>query len=266
MTLGRLGIIGYGNMGAAITGGIVDAGLFAESDIHVFDLDREKLARARTAGHFIHATAGELSESSDIVLVAVKPKDVAEALKAISGMSPGVLVISVAAGIPLKVLESYLPGRPVIRVMPNAPSMVGAGVSVLARGSKAESEHVDAASKIMGATGFVSELPESLMDAVTGLSGSGPAYVALAIDALSDGGVKMGLPRDVALKLAAQTVYGSARMILKKGLHPMGLRDMVTSPGGTTIEGVTVLEKRGVRAAFIEAVEAATKKSKELGS
>jgi len=150
--------------------------------------------------------------------------------------------------------------------MPNTPCMVGEGAIVISRGTHAGDEHIEKAKKIMGATGYVTELPEKNMDAVTGLSGSGPAYVALMIEALTDGGVKMGLPRTTALKLAAQTVFGTAKMIMQADIHPSRLKEMVTSPGGTTIEGVTVLETGAFRGILIEAVEAATLRSEELGS
>ena len=150
--------------------------------------------------------------------------------------------------------------------MPNTPCMVGAGAIVITRGSKALDDHTKKVKTIMGAIGFVTELPETHMDAVTGLSGSGPAYVAIMIEALTDGGVRMGLPHDTALKLAAQTVFGTAKMILENDIHPSKLRDMVTSPGGTTIEGIAVLEEGAFRGTLIEAVEAATLRSEELGS
>ena len=266
MTLGRLGIVGYGNMGSAIVKGLTDNGLFMASDIHVYDIDKDKLDKAGAEGNFTHTSIEELAQSSDTVIVAVKPKDISDVLKALQRISDEKLIISIAAGVSLETIESFLGEKPVIRVMPNTPCMVGAGVNVLTRGSKASDKHVEKATKILSTIGFVSEVPETLMDAVTGLSGSGPAYVALIIDALSDGGVKMGLPRSMALKLAAQTVFGSAKMILEMGLHPTRLRDMVASPGGTTIEGIAVLEANGLRSALIKAVEASTMKSKKLES
>ena len=264
MVLGRLGIIGFGNMGSAITKGLVDNGLFMASDIHVHDIDVKKQAKAKAAGHFIHTSIKELSKSSNSIIISVKPKDVIDVVKELVDIPKDMLIISVAAGVSLKTIESVLVDRPVVRVMPNTPCMVGAGVCVLARGSKVKNSHIEKVTSIMRSIGFVSELPETLMDAVTGLSGSGPAYVAIIIDALADGGVKVGLPRDTALKLAAQTVFGTAKMILEKRLHPALLRDMVASPGGTTIEGISVLETSGIRAALIDAVEAAAKKSKNL--
>ena len=266
MILGTLGVIGFGNMGSAIIKGLVKAELFMPSDIHVCDIDKAKLEKARSAGHFIHSSVIECGEASSIVIVAVKPKDTSDVLYELQNISDKTLIISIAAGITLPTIESMLPEMPVIRVMPNTPGMVGAGVSVISRGSKVSDEHVEKAKTIMSAIGFVHEVPEMLMDAVTGLSGSGPAYVAIMIDALSDGGVKMGLPRSMALKLAAQTVFGTAKMILEKRIHPAQLRDMVASPGGTTIEGISVLEEHAFRSALIKAIEAASIRSKELGT
>ncbi len=264
MASGTLGIIGYGNMGSAIVKGLVSSGTYMPSDIHVVDTDEEKLNSAEAIGHFTHTSPNFLVDVADIIIIAVKPGKVEETIVNLAGLKSETLVISIAAGIGLSMLEGLMPNSPVIRVMPNTPCLVGAGVNVMARGKKAGDEDVEKARKVLSAVGFVSEVGEDLMDAVTGLSGSGPAYVALMIDAMSDGGVKMGLPRPMALKLAAQTVYGTARMILEKGIHPDKLRDMVTSPAGTTIAGVATLEENAFRSAVIKAVEAATKRSKEL--
>jgi pyrroline-5-carboxylate reductase len=266
MLLGILGIIGFGNMGSAIVKGLINANIFMPSDIHVVDIDEEKLASAKADGHFTHSSVEELGELSNTIMVAVKPKDVPGVLQELRNISDDTLIISIAAGVPIREIEAVLGQKPVIRVMPNTPCMVGAGVSVISRGSKATDADFEKARTILSSVGFVSEAPESLMDAVTGLSGSGPAYMALMIDALSDGGVKMGLPRNTALKLAVQTMFGTAKMILEKGIHPARLRDMVASPGGTTIEGISALEAGGFRAALIKAVEMASLKSKELSS
>ena len=265
MTPGTLGIIGFGNMGSAIIGGLIESKAYMPSDIHVFDIDTGRRDRAKKDGHFTHSTVDELVGKAGTVIVAVKPKDIPGALHALEDVKNLSLVISIAAGITTKTIEEILKKTPVIRAMPNTPCMVRAGATVISRGSTADTKHVTQAKKILSATGYVVELPEELMDAVTGLSGSGPAYVALVIEALADGGVKMGLPRNEALRLAAETVRGTAAMILKKGIHPAQLRDMVTSPAGTTIEGLSVLEMGAVRGTVIAAVEAATERSKELG-
>jgi len=264
MTPRTIGIIGYGNMGSAIVKGLVDAGVFMPSDIHVADVDDGKLKKARAEGYFTHGSVRELAELSGTIVAAVKPGNLADVLGELRDIPDDRLVVSIAAGVTLSVLERALPDNPVIRVMPNTPAMVGAGVSVFSRGSKAGGEHAGYVRKILGAVGYVCEVPEPLMDAVTGLSGSGPAYAAVVIDALAEGGVLMGLRRDTALELAARTVLGASRMILERGLHPAELRDMVASPGGTTIEGISVLEDGAVRSALIRAVEAAALKAREL--
>ena len=195
----------------------------------------------------------------------MKPKDIPETARNANAQRAVTLAISIAAGVSIETIEGAIAGVPVIRAMPNAACLAGAGTTVIVRGTHAGDSDIEAAKRILGATGYVTELPESLMDAVTGLSGSGPAYVALMIEAMADGGVKMGLPRADALRLAAETVRGTAVLALDKGLHPAQLRDMVTSPGGTTIEGIAALEKGAFRGTVIAAVEAAARRSKELG-
>jgi len=264
MAAETLGIIGYGNMGSAIAKGLVASHQYMPSDIHIADTDDTKLAGAEKAGHFTHTGPDFLADLVDTIIIAVKPKTVERILASFRGIAQDKLIISIAAGVKLETIEKAMPVNPVIRIMPNTPCLVGAGANVLAKGTNAKEKDVETAKKILTAVGFVSEVDESLMDAVTGLSGSGPAYVAIMIDALSDGGVKMGLPRPLAMKLAAQTVYGTARMILENGIHPATLRDMVASPAGTTIEGIAALEAHGFRAALIDAVESATLRSEEL--
>jgi pyrroline-5-carboxylate reductase len=202
-----------------------------------------------------------------VLLLAVKPDQVGEVLADVRGhFTEKHLLISIAAGVPIARLEAGLaPGARVIRVMPNTPALVGASASAFALGKSAPPADGQVAQKLFSAVGVAYQVKESLLDAVTGLSGSGPAFVFLMLEALSDGGVAAGLPRDIATKLAAQTMLGSAKMLLETGLHPGALKDMVTSPGGTTIEGIHELEKAGVRAALINAVRAATEKSKRLG-
>ena len=265
MASGTLGIIGFGNMGSAIIGGLIDSQVYMPSDIHVYDIDPAKREQAKSIGHFSHDTIGALLEKTGTVIIAVKPKDVHGVLHELVKAKDLSLVISIAAGVTTARIEEMLKSAPLVRAMPNTPCMVRAGATVISRGKNAADSHVALAKKILGATGYVAELPEGLMDAVTGLSGSGPAYVALMIEAMSDGGVKMGLPRAEALRLAAETVRGTAEMILAKSMHPAQLRDMVTSPGGTTIEGLAVLEKNAFKSAVMSAVEAAAKRSKELG-
>jgi pyrroline-5-carboxylate reductase len=175
------------------------------------------------------------------------------------------LIVSIAAGVPTGEIEAGLsPGVPVVRVMPNIAVQIQAGAAAIAGGGAAREEHLALVEQLFAAAGRCVRVPEALMDAVTGLSGSGPGYVCLLIDALADGGVKMGLPRDVAITLAAQTLLGAARLVLESGEHPAIWKDRVASPGGTTIAGLAALEARGVRGALIEAVEAATRRSQEF--
>lgn len=262
-----LACIGVGAMGEALVRGILRAGLLHRDQVWVTDADREKLARV-AAEHGVHAAANpDAARMADIVIVAVKPPLVAPVLREIGPeLKAGACVISIAAGVPLKVIEGHLPpGMAAIRAMPNTPCLIGHGAIALAPGRHASADQVTEAQRLFGALGLTVIVSESHMDAVTGLSGSGPAYVYLFIEALADGGVQAGLPRDVALRLAAQTVAGAARMVLETGRHPGELKDMVTSPAGTTIAGVSVLEDRGFRGAALRAVQAAAVRSEELG-
>jgi pyrroline-5-carboxylate reductase len=208
-----------------------------------------------------------LVKASDVVVLAVKPQVIDKVLEGASGdFRPGQLVISVAAGVPVAAIESRLAdGVHVVRSMPNTPATVDAGATAIAPGTFATEADLEVARKLFAAVGRVVTLDESLLDAVTGLSGSGPAYVMLMIEALADGGVKVGLHRDTALLLAAQTVFGSAKLLLETGEHPGRLKDMVTSPGGTAIAGLHTLESGGLRRTLIDAVEAATARSQALG-
>jgi pyrroline-5-carboxylate reductase len=205
------------------------------------------------------------ANASEAVILAVKPQILDRVIAGLAGGQDKPLIISVLAGTPISRLEFGFPDHPIIRAMPNTPATVGAGMTALAPNKLVEAYHLSLAKSIFAAVGQVVEVPESLMDGVTGLSGSGPAYVALLVEALADGGVASGLPRSIAAKLALQTVLGTAQYLQETGIHPAELKDRVTSPGGTTIAGVTVLEKMGFRAALIEAVRAAFRRSQELG-
>jgi pyrroline-5-carboxylate reductase len=209
-----------------------------------------------------------LMASVSVLVLAVKPQSFDAVLSEVSQhLRKETLVISVAAGVPISAIEARLAeGTRVIRSMPNTPATVQAGATAISVGSHATPDDVQVARAIFESVGRVVELEESLLDAVTGLSGSGPAYVMLMIEALADGGVKVGLHRDTALMLAAQTVYGSAKLLLDTGEHPGRLKDMVTSPGGTAISGLHTLESGGLRKTLIDAVETATKRSEELGA
>jgi len=207
----------------------------------------------------------EVVEQSEVIFLCVKPNDVASALNA-SEMWSGKLLLSIAAGVDVATLSMHTKNQAdVIRVMPNTPALIGQAASAFCRGETVSDEQAAIAQQLLSSVGTVSEVPESLMNAVTGLSGSGPAYVYTIIEALTDAGVKQGLPRDVALQLATQTIKGSTMLVEESGQHPAALRDQVTSPGGTTIAGLAALEEKGLRHALYSAVEAATKRSEELG-
>ena len=262
------GLIGAGKMGEALLRGILKAGLTKPEDFIINDINVARCKElVKELGVKFVAKGEDVPEKAGCILLAVKPQDVKNVLSRIRGVvSPKEhLLISIAAGIPLHFLESCLkPECRVIRVMPNAACMVAEAASCYCLGKSATKEDALQVEKVLSAVGKAFQVEEKYLDAVTGLSGSGPAYAALIIDGLSDGGVKMGLPRDTATQLAAQTLLGAAKMILS-GYQPGQVRDIVTSPGGTTIEGLQVLEKGAVRASLISAVEAATLKSKALG-
>lgn len=260
----KLGVIGCGKMGSALVEGAIRSGAIAATDVTGCDPSPEAV-RAFVAATGAHSgdTIGALD--AETYLLCTKPQHAEGALAALP--AGDILVISVAAGLTTAWLEARAPaGARVIRCMPNTPALVGKGAAAFCRGRNANSADADQARLLLGSVGLVVELPETLMDAVTGLSGSGPAFVYVMIEALADGGVRAGLPRAEAQKLAAQTVLGAAAMVLETGHHPAVLKDMVTSPGGTTIAGLAELERHGMRSAFIEAVTAAARRSAELGS
>jgi pyrroline-5-carboxylate reductase len=264
----RVGFLGAGQMATALARGWLAAGLLGREHIRASDpLPVARDAFARETG--VTAVDGNrgVVEGSDLLVLAVKPQNVAAVLAEVRPLISGRhCVVSIAAGVTLARLGELLgPACRLVRVMPNTPCLVGASASAYAAGPTATEEDVRLVDWLMNAIGRALPLPEKLLDAVTGLSGSGPAFVYVMIEALSDGGVRMGLPRDVATVLAAQTVLGAARMVLDTGLHPGLLKDRVASPGGTTIAGLHALECGGLRAALMNAVEAATLRSAELG-
>ncbi len=263
-----IGFIGGGRMAEALISGVLTARLFEPGKIRVADPDATRQDHLkRHYGVHVGLTHDEVIRASEVVMLAVKPQVIADVLR---GLGKGVsnrLVVSVAAGVPINRIQELLgPQASIIRAMPNTPAMVGAGMTALAVGPGVGSEAVARVQQIFESVGKVVLLEERLMDAVTGLSGSGPAYIFLAIEAMADGGVKMGLPRETASVLAAQTVLGAARMVVESGQHPARLKDQVASPGGTTIAGLHRLEQGGLRAVLMDAVEAATKRSQELGN
>jgi pyrroline-5-carboxylate reductase len=264
----KIGFLGAGKMAGALASGFLNAKLVKANQILAadpFDAARKQFAAA--TGAKTTATNLEIVRAANILFLSTKPDAVSAVLAEISGAFTGKhLLISIAAGVTIHKLENGLPANSrVIRVMPNTPALAGAGASGYALGRHATAADGELAGKLLSAVGLALLVKESLLDAVTGLSGSGPAYVYQFIEALSDGGVAAGLPRDIATQLAAQTVLGGAKMVLTTGLHPGALKDQVTSPGGTTIEGVHELEKGKLRATVMNAVRAATEKSKKLG-
>jgi pyrroline-5-carboxylate reductase len=264
----RIGFLGAGKMATALAKGFVKAGLLTADQMIASDpVEAARTDFARTVSAKTTAFNPDVLKFAEVLILAVKPDQAKDLLTEVDAhFSEKHLLISIAAGVSISTLESALrEGARVIRVMPNTPALVGASATAFALGKSATAEDGELAQRLFSAVGVAYQVKERLLDAVTGLSGSGPAYVYLIIEALSDGGVATGLPRDIATKLAAQTLLGAAKMVLETGLHPGALKDMVTSPGGTTIEGIHELEKGQVRGALMSAVRAAAEKSKHLG-
>jgi pyrroline-5-carboxylate reductase len=264
----KIGVIGAGKIGSAIARGVIRAGLATKASVMASDVS-EPLRRAIGAELGIKATAdnGELCDFADLVILAVKPQIVDPVAKEIAKkLGKTKLLVSVAAGVPLARIEGNLePGARVVRVMPNIPCVVGAGAAGYAGGKSATGADLEKVGAILNSFGIGMPVEEKYLDAVTGLSGSGPAYVFLFMEALADGGVQVGLARDVALKLAMQTVYGAAKMALESSKHLGELKDEVTSPGGTTIAGLYAMEQKGFHGTVMDAVVSATRRSQELG-
>lgn len=270
----KIGFIGAGQMARALAIGFVRAGLLGDEQL----LASDPVAAAKAAfmaelpGARLLATNAEVAAKADVLFLATKPQQMPAVLAELrSHLAGRHLVISIAAGVRLAKLAEGLADKAraeplrIVRVMPNTPCLVGQSASGYCAGGSATQTDVQLVGKLLSAVGKAFQVEEKLLDAITGLSGSGPAFVYVMIEALSDGGVRMGLPRDVATALAAQTVRGAAEMVLVTGEHPAVLKDRVASPGGTTIAGLQALESGGVRGALIAAVEAATKRSIELG-
>ncbi len=267
LTNRKVAFTGAGNMGTALLGGILKAKLCSPEQLMASDPREQRLNELSQRLHIKTTTDNtEAARFGDVIVFAVKPQIIQHVLTEIKNeLREDQLLISVIPGITSKAINK-LTGKknPVIRVMPNTPALVEEGASGMCMGQYAHDEHKEMAAAILGAIGDVEVVPESLIDAVTGVSGSGPAYVFMFIEAMTDGGVRMGLPRHVALKLATQTVLGAAKLVRETGMHPAALKDQVTTPGGTTIQALYQLEDKGLRAMIMDAVEAATKRSKEL--
>jgi len=264
----RVGFIGGGNMGEALIKGLIAADLLKPQQINVFEVIPARLEYLDvTYGICQSSSIADLASAATIIVLAVKPQTMPAVLTELrSHLSHSPLVISIAAGVPLSALAKPLPeGLPVIRVMPNTPALVQEGASALARGPHVSDEQMQQALALFRAVGKAVEVDDKLMDTVTGLSGSGPGYILLLLESFIDAGVLMGLPRPIARELVLQTVAGTVKMVQETGKHPAELKDLVTSPGGTTIRGLTILEEQGVRGAIMRAIEAATLRSRELG-
>jgi pyrroline-5-carboxylate reductase len=262
----QVAVLGGGRMGEALLTGLRDAGWDLESlAVAEVDADRRRALEERFPGVRVVPSPAWAVAGADVVVVAVKPADVPAALAASAeALAAEVLIVSLAAGIPLETLEGHAPDRPIVRAMPNTAALVGHGAAAIAGGRHATDAHVETAKGILGAVGTVVHLPEHHLDAVTALSGSGPAYLFLVAEALVEAGVLAGLTRDVADDLVRQTFLGAAHLLAGPE-SPSALREAVTSPGGTTAAALRVLEARGVRAAFLDAVAAAAARSRELG-
>jgi pyrroline-5-carboxylate reductase len=262
----RIAVLGAGKIGEALLAGLLAAGR-SPADLVFTERHPERAAelsgRLGVAAVDVPGAAGH----AEIVVVAVKPQDIVPVLTELAPvLRLGTLVVSLCAGIPLAVIEGGLPdGTPAVRVMPNTPMLVGEAMSAVSGGSHASDEQLAAVEKMLGAVGRVVRLPESQQDAVTALSGSGPAYFFFLVEAMIDAGILLGLPRAVAADLIVQSAYGAAVMLRESDDHPVILREAVTSPAGTTIAAIRELEKHGVRAALIAAIEAARDRSVELG-
>ncbi len=263
----KLGFIGAGNMGEALIRGLLAKSAASPSSIIASARRPERRAELKRTFEIEVGDNVAVAAAADVLLLCVKPQIMVHVLREIAGaLKPDTLLISVAAGVPLAAIERRLhrPTR-LVRAMPNTPALVGAGATAIAAGEHATAADLEDAKRIFDSVGITLVLEEAQLDAVTGLSGSGPAYMFLIIEALSDAGVKVGLARSAAQQLAAQTVLGSAKLLLETGEHPGLLKDRVTSPGGTAIAGLHTLEAGGLRTTLIDAVEAATARARELG-
>ncbi|MDJ0619989.1 MAG: pyrroline-5-carboxylate reductase [Calothrix sp. MO_192.B10] len=276
----KFALIGGGVMGEALLSRLISRGIYQSSQVIVSEplSSRQSYLEQQYQVTVTADNRQAFTQAEEVVLLAVKPQvfsaiaqELAELLE-INGSKTGIrqhnskpVLVSILAGVALKQLEGAFPRLPIIRAMPNTPATVGGGMTAICAGAYTKAKHQELAKQLFQAVGEVVEVSEPLMDAVTGLSGSGPAYVALMVEALADGGVAAGLPRTIANQLALQTVLGTAQLLNESKIHPAELKDRVTSPGGTTIAGITQLEKAAFRSALIEAVMAATKRSQELG-
>lgn len=265
--VGLLAVLGAGVMGETVLSGLLRAGWPVEQIVATDRrTDRQRELRERYGVQML--TNAEAAAVADTVIVVVKPQDMRTLLAEIAGaLRTGTLVVSLAAGVDTPSIESQLAdGQPVVRVMANTPAQVDEGMAAISAGRHATPEHLERTTAVLSATGRVLTLPESYLDAVTAISGSGPAYLFFVVEAMIEAGVHLGLPRDVATELVVQTMLGSAKLLRETGEHPTVLRERVTSPGGTTAAAVRQLEEHKVRAAFLVAMEAARDRSRALAA
>ena len=261
----KIGVIGVGNMGGAILSGALESGTIAKENVYVYDINPAMMDKAASWGVNLAADDEEVCEKADIILLAVKPQNAAEALGMCKKALDGKAMMSIVAGVTVERLQNMIDGTPrILSLLPNTPAMVYEGAFAVCSDNDFTEQEFECALSIYKSIGVVELIPEHLIDAACALNGGGPAFVAMFIEAMADGGVKQGLPRATAYRLAAQTCLGTAKMILDKNLHPGQIKDMVTSPGGTTIEGCEKLEVAGMRGAVIECINAAAEKSKKL--
>ncbi|SNC63953.1 pyrroline-5-carboxylate reductase [Kytococcus aerolatus] len=261
----RIVMVGGGVMGRTVTAGLLRAGHSAEQ-VLLCGRDPERAAATAAELGVTNAPTAEAVPGADVVVLAVKPQDMDAALGQVRpALTAGTVVLSLAAGIPLAFLQARLPqGTAVVRAMPNTPSQVGQGMSAISPDPHCTSEQVELARGVLASTGLVTTLPERYQDAVTAISGSGPAYLFFVVESMIESGVHLGLPRSTATELVVQTLFGAATMLKETGEHPTMLREMVSSPGGTTVAAMRELEDHKVRAAFLSAMEAAARRSKDL--
>lgn len=262
----KIGFIGCGNMASAIVGGIIKSKKISPSDIFVYDVSETAVNNAKeNFGVASKASAVELAESSDLIILAVKPQYCGEVIDEIKPkLTSQKILLSIAAGKTIDFLKSHAGDMPIIRTMPNTPALVSEGMTSISQNNLVTANQLNDVKELLETFGKAEVVPESLIDAVIGVSGSSPAYVFIMIEAMADSAVNAGMARDMAYKFVAQAVLGSAKMVLESGKHPAELKDMVCSPGGTTIEAVQKLEETGFRASIMSAINAAVKKSKKM--
>jgi pyrroline-5-carboxylate reductase len=265
----RIAILGAGKIGESLLAGLLSSGWRKPGDIVVTGR-REERTKELAERYGVEATLSnaEAVEGAGLIVIAVKPQDFDTLLGEIgAAITPEQTVLSVAAAIPTSQIEARLAqGVPVVRAMPNAPALVHEGIAGISSGAHAEEKHLDVAEDVLSHLGAVARLPEEYMDAVTAVSGSGPAYFALLAEAMIEAGILLGLGRETSTQLVVQTMLGTAKLLRDEQMHPVELRETVTSPGGTTIRAIRELEQAGVRAAFLNAIQAAMERSKELAA